>query len=112
MISYWVGTAVGLLAMPLVTAGFIGAFGIFIIGAAISIGVGISLNLSDERYGWTESLQEKINELQESFNKKIEQIEEDVDNTIYKFFQDLEREFWNWVSANGGTTPYDYGMRY
>ncbi|SKB50981.1 hypothetical protein [Malaciobacter marinus] len=112
LISYWAGTAVGLLVMPLVTAGFIGTFGIFIIGAAISIGVGISLNLSDERYGWTESLQEKINELQESFNKKIEQIEEDVDNTIYKFFQDLEREFWNWVSANGGTTPYDYGMRY
>lgn len=112
LVAYWAGTAVGLLAMPLVTAGFIGTFGIFIIGAAISIGVGISLNLSDERYGWTESLQEKINELQESFNKKIEQIEEDVDNTIYKFFQDLEREFWNWVSANGGTTPYDYGMRY
>ncbi|AXX92261.1 hypothetical protein CPU12_09185 [Malaciobacter molluscorum LMG 25693] len=112
LISYWVGTAVGLLAMPLVTAGFIGAFGIFIIGAAISIGVGISLNLSDEKYGWTKSLQEKINELQESFNKKIEQIEEDVDNAIYKFFRDLEREFWNWVSANGGTTPYDYGIRY
>jgi len=110
LISYWVGTVIvaAIVTSPL---GW-GAFAIFAVGAAVSIAVGAGLNLSDEKYAWTKSLQEKINELQESFNKKIEQIEEDVDNAIYRFFQDLEREFWSLVDANGGTTPYDYGIRY
>ncbi|PHO17754.1 hypothetical protein CPU12_09175 [Malaciobacter molluscorum LMG 25693] len=120
LISYWVGVAITALIVGGAT--FVGsvlgvtvalpALAIFAIGATVSVIVGAVMNWLDEKYAWTKSLQEKMNELQESFNKKIDQIEEDVDNAIYKFFQDLEREFWNWVSANGGATPYDYGIRY
>jgi hypothetical protein len=119
LISYWVGT-MGALAVIGIASVFTifgatvaaPAFAVFAVGALVSIGIGIFLNSKDDEYAWTTSLQNKINELQESFNKKIEQIEEDVDNAIYRFFQDFEREFWNWVDANEGVTPYDYGIRY
>ncbi|PHO17752.1 hypothetical protein CPU12_09165 [Malaciobacter molluscorum LMG 25693] len=111
LISYWAGVAIVAGTLALFTGVALPALAIFAIGATVSV-VGAVMNWLDEKYDWTKSLQEKMNELQESFNKKIDQIEEDVDNAIYKFFQDLEREFWNWVSANGGATPYDYGIRY
>ncbi|PPK61077.1 hypothetical protein B0F89_11373 [Malaciobacter marinus] len=112
LIAYWAGVAIVAGTLALFTGVALPALAVFTIGATVSILTGAIMNWMDDKYEWTTSLQEKINELQESFNKKIEQIEEDVDNTIYKFFQDLEREFWNWVSANGGAAPYDYGIRY
>jgi ABC-type multidrug transport system fused ATPase/permease subunit len=112
LIAYWAGVAIVAGTLALFTGVALPALAVFTIGATVSILTGAIMNWMDDKYEWTTSLQEKINELQESFNKKIEQIEEDVDNTIYKFFQDLEREFWNWVSANGGAAPYGYGIRY
>ncbi|RXJ65226.1 hypothetical protein CRV08_15665 [Halarcobacter ebronensis] len=108
LISYWVGVAIVAGTLALFTGVALPALAVFAIGATVSILTGAIMNWMDDKYEWTISLQEKVNELQESFNKKIEQIEEDVDNAIYRFFRDFEVEFWNWVSANGGATPYSY----
>jgi len=81
LIGYWVGI-IAVLFLP----ASIGAFGIFIFGATVSIGVGVLLNLGDDEFDWTLSLQKKINELQETFNKKINSIEKDIDNALYNFY--------------------------
>ena len=122
LIGYWTGALVtaGIIALAesdIVTtiAGgvvILPALVVFAIGATGSVIVGAIMNWLDDKFGWTASLQAKINELQKSFNKKIKQIEDDIDNAIYRFFRDFEVEFWNWISANGGATPYDYGIRY
>ncbi|RXJ91414.1 hypothetical protein CRV00_13820 [Malaciobacter molluscorum] len=105
LISYWIGTVAALIAVAIGAT----AFAVFIVGAAVSIGVGVLLNLGDEEFAWTLSLQKKINELQEAFNKKIEQIEEDVDNAIYRFYEDFRREFYNWLNSYGNIgIPYEY----
>lgn len=107
LIAYWIGTALVAGALALFATISAPALVVFIAGATASVLVGAALNYFDDEFGWTESLSKKVNELQESFSQKINQIEKDVDNAIYKFFQDFEREFWNWVSASGGSTPYD-----
>ena len=109
LIAYWVGTTIALFTMPFVTAGLISAFGIFVMGAGVSIIFGGVLNWLDDEYGWTLSLQKKVNELQESFEKKIDQIEEDVDNAIYRFYEDFRREFYNWINSHGNIgISYDH----
>ena len=88
----------------LVTAGVITsvpALAIFLVGAGVSIGVGILLTWADDKkYKWTISLQKKVNEIQASFNNKIGQIEEDVDNAIYRFYEDFRRELYNWLNSD------------
>lgn len=107
VLAYWIAT--GLVAVGLAIVGTVSlpALVIFAVGATVSVLVGGVLNYLDDTFGWTESLSKKVNELQESFSQKINQIEKDIDNSIYRFFQDAEREFWNFVSAMGGVTPYD-----
>lgn len=108
LIAYWIGTAVASLAVliggSLVAMGVIAsvpALVVFSVGALVSIFVGAGLNMVDDEYGWTVSLQAKVNKLQEAFNKKINQIEEDVDNAIYRFYEDFRREFYIWLNSHG-----------
>ena len=119
LIGYWTGA--------LVTAGIVALAGsaivttiargvvilpalvVFAIGATVSIGVGILLNSKDDKYGFTSSIQEKVNELQESFNKKINSIEKDIDNALYNFYEDFRREFYNWLNSYGNIgISYDH----
>jgi len=105
LIAYWIGTAVvagGIFMIGLIsTTVALPAIIIFSVGAIISIFVGVGLNMLDNKYSWTISLQKKINEIEASFNKKIDQIEKDVDNAIYRFYEDFRREFYNWLNSNG-----------
>jgi hypothetical protein len=100
LVSYWVGVVAATLAViaggALVSAGIIAsvpALAIFLVGAGVSIGVGIYLNLKDSEYGWTSSLQAKVNELQEDFSQKIEQIEEEMAPVLNEFHQILKEHF-------------------
>ena len=119
LIGYWTGALVtaGIVALAgsaIVTtiAGgvvILPALVVFAIGATVSIGVGILLNSKDDKYGFTSSIQEKVNELQESFNKKINSIEKDIDNALYNFYEDFRREFYNWLNSYGNIgISYDH----